>query len=496
MIQIEPNQFTLLLVDDIPKNIQILGSTLKRHGYKVEFATNGKNAIDWLSKKEFDLILLDIMMPEMDGLEACTIIRKQKKYNDMPIIFLTSKVEKEDVLKGFRIGAQDYITKPFDEDELIARIKTHLTLRKMNKHLDELVKQRTEELDQTNKKLEKFLFEIEQMKDRLQEENYYMQEEIKLSHNFESIIGNSSNLKEALGAIENVAKTNSTVLILGETGTGKELAARAIHDLSSRLEKPLIKLNCATLPENLIESELFGHEKGAFTDAHIARKGKFELAHDGTIFLDEIGEIPLDLQAKLLRVLQEGEFEKLGSEKTIKVDVRIILATNRNLKKMVDNGSFRSDLYYRLNIYPITMPPLRERKDDITILVNHFIIKHNKKIGKEVSEISKKSLEALQKYNWPGNIRELENLIERSIIMSKGRSLIIDNLLLPANEISLNDEIDTLDNMTKKYILRVLESTNWTISGEKGAAEIIGLHPNTLRSKMEKLGITKSTKYQ
>lgn len=496
MIQIEPNQFTLLLVDDIPKNLQILGSTLKQYGYKVEFATNGKNAIEWLSKKEFDLILLDIMMPEMDGLETCTIIREQEKYNDMPIIFLTLKVEKEDVLKGFRIGAQDYITKPFDEDELIARIKTHLTIRKMTKHLDELVIQRTEELNQSNKKLEKFLFEIEQMKNRLQEENYYMQEEIKLTHNFKSIIGNSSILKKVLNALEDVAKTNSTVLILGETGTGKELAARAIHDLSSRSEKPLIKLNCATLPENLIESELFGHEKGAFTDAYIARKGKFELADKGTIFLDEIGEIPLSLQAKLLRVLQEGEFEKIGGEKLIKVDVRIIVATNRKLNEMVNNGSFRSDLYYRLNIYPITMPSLRERKDDITLLVNHFINKHNKKIGKKVSEISKKSLETLKKYNWPGNIRELENLIERSIIMSKGSSLSIDNTILPDEEVGSNDEIETLDNMTKKYILRVLEITNWSISGKNGAADVLGLHPNTLRSRMEKLGITKSTKYQ
>ena len=193
--------------------------------------------------------------------------------------------------------------------------------------------------------------------------------------------------------------------------------------------------------------------------------------------------------------MQAGEFEKLGSEKTIKVDVRIILATNRNLKEMVDNGSFRSDLYYRLNIYPVVLPPLRERRDDIPLLVNHFINKHNKKIGKEVSEISKKSLKVLQKYNWPGNIRELENLIERSIIMSKGHSLSMDDAMIPTVEINLNDEIDTLDNMTKKYILRVLESTNWTISGGKGAAEVLGLHPNTLRSRMEKLGISKSTSY-
>ncbi|NOZ47738.1 MAG: sigma-54-dependent Fis family transcriptional regulator [Chlorobi bacterium] len=498
MIKINPSEFSILVVDDIPNNLQVLGSTLKRENFKVEFAINGKYALEWLYKREFDLILLDIMMPEMDGFETCSIIRKNEKYNDLPVIFLTAKNDTKDIIEGFKIGAQDYITKPFDEEELIARVKTHLMIRKMSLQMQELVNQRTAELQKTHEELVISLKQLEILKNKLQDENIYMQEEIKLNHNFENIIGKSKKLTKVLHSVENVAKTDSTVLVLGETGSGKELIARSVHNLSKRSNKPLIKINCASLPSNLIESELFGHEKGAFTDAHKERKGKFELANEGTIFLDEIGEIPFELQAKLLRVLQEGEFERLGSDEIVKVDVRVIVATNRDLEKMVEEQKFRADLYYRLNVYPIKLPSLRERKEDIPLLVNYFIKTISKKTGKTITGISDESMNILQNYNWPGNIRELENIIERNIIISQSNVLKIDNTLMPPNLIqtSDSDEFDTLDNIIRKHILRILELTNWTISGSKGAAEILGLHPNTLRSRMEKLNIKKSVNYK
>ena len=336
---------------------------------------------------------------------------------------------------------------------------------------------------------------MEQEQARLKAQNQYLQEEIKFSHNFEEIVSRSKNFHKILRQIEQVASTDATVLILGESGTGKELIARAVHNISNRSKRPLVKVNCATLPANLIESELFGHERGAFTGAMERKIGRFELADGGTIFLDEIGELPLDLQSKLLRVLQEGEFERLGNPKTIKVNVRIIAATNRNLETAIEKKEFREDLYYRLNVFPIFTPPLRERKEDVPLLVNHFIKKYEGKMGRKITSVEPNVMDALCEYNWPGNIRELENLIERALILSR------DNVLeygdwVPAKKQVAGEKSGAkkMEDVEKEHILEVLKQTNWKVSGEKGAAKILGLNATTLEARMKKLGIQRDSK--
>jgi len=320
----------------------------------------------------------------------------------------------------------------------------------------------------------------------------YLQEEIKLAHNFEEIITQDETLKNELRKIEQVAATDATVLILGETGTGKELLARAVHDRSQRRARPLVKVNCAALPANLIESELFGHEKGAFTGALSRRAGRFELADKGTIFLDEIGDMPAELQAKLLRVLQEGEFERVGGTQTLKVNVRVIAATNRDLAKAAAEGSFRQDLYYRLNVFPISIPPLRERLDDIPILVQHISKKYAAKLGKNIETIPQKVIDAMRSYSWPGNVRELENIVERAVILTRGNALQIDDSFETARSTESETMANgTLQEVERKHILRVLEETKWKIAGKRGAAERLGLNPSTLWSRMHKLGIEK-----
>jgi transcriptional regulator with GAF, ATPase, and Fis domain len=293
--------------------------------------------------------------------------------------------------------------------------------------------------------------------------------------------------------VEQVANTDATVLILGETGTGKALVARAIHIASPRSERPFVNVNCAALPANLIESELFGREKGAFTGAQARQIGRFELANEGTIFLDEIGEMPLELQTKLLRVLQDGEFERLGSPHTIKVNVRVIASTNRNLKEEAENGRFRQDLFYRLNVFPITLPPLRKRKEDIPVLVIYFVEKYSKKMGKTINTVSKATMQMLQEYSWPGNVRELENIIERAVIISQGTTLQVADKLEPLQAVDpIGTSRKSLKDMEKGHILQVLEQTRWRIEGEDGAAAILGLNPSTLRGRMRKLGIKRT----
>jgi PAS domain S-box-containing protein len=340
--------------------------------------------------------------------------------------------------------------------------------------------------------LRKALSEVEQLKNRLHAENIYLQEEIKTEHNFDEIIGQSPKLKKVLRKAEQVAPTDATVLIMGETGTGKELLARAIHNLSPRKDRPLVKVNCGGLPSGLVESELFGHEKGAFTGALQRRVGRFELADRGTIFLDEVGELPMDIQVRLLRVLQENEFERVGSSHAIKVDVRVIAATNRNLAELVKTGIVRSDLYYRLNVFPLELPPLRERKSDIAHVVNFYISKYSKEFAKRIDKISSETMDRLLKYSWPGNVRELQNVIERALVVSQGPTLRIDESIDLQLEVGVPiSGTGTLEDMERAYILRVLEDTNWVIDGKKGAAVILGLHPNTLRSRMKNLGIKK-----
>lgn len=334
---------------------------------------------------------------------------------------------------------------------------------------------------------------MEQEKARLEAQTVYLQEEIKVTHNFEEVIGSSASLKKVLKNVERVAPTDSTVLITGETGTGKELIARAIHNLSPRKTRALVKVNCAAIPAGLIESELFGHEKGAFTGALSRRLGRFEVADKGTIFLDEIGELPLDLQSKLLRVLQEGEFERVGGTQTFKVNVRVIAATNRNLEQLSKAGQYRPDLYYRLNVFPVHLPALREREDDIPLLVRYFVQKHATNLGKKNEKISERMMTALQRYPWPENVRELEHVIERAVILSEGSELEPIDWLTPSANKGASGNALTLEEIERQHILNILNQTNWRVSGDQGAAAIFGLKPTTLEARMKKLGITRVT---
>jgi len=345
---------------------------------------------------------------------------------------------------------------------------------------------------QAEESLKSALEEVRLLKDRLQEENVYLREEAKLERHFGEIVGRSNVVRRVLRKIEQVAATDATVLITGETGTGKELVARAIHRESPRRDRPLVKVNCAALSPTLIESELFGHEKGAFTGAVGRKVGRFELADGGTLFLDEIGELPIELQPKLLRVLQDGEFERLGSAQSIKADVRVIAATNRDLSQDVKARRFRADLFYRLNVYPITVPPLRERREDIPPLVEHFVRVLSKKIGKEITSVAPSALEALREYLWPGNVRELANVIERAIITTTGTVLQISNTMETLPAAAPHKPSKTLEELEREYIIAVHEATGGKIEGPYGAAKVLGLHPSTLRTRMKKLGLQDS----
>ena len=332
--------------------------------------------------------------------------------------------------------------------------------------------------------------EIKMLKDQLEAENIYFREERKMKRPFARILGQSDGLRHVLFRAEQVASMNTTVLILGETGTGKELVANVIHNMSPRKNRSMITVNCAALPANLIESELFGREKGAFTGADSRQIGRFEIAHESTLCLDEIGELPLELQAKLLRVIQHNEFERLGSSQTIKVDVRIVATTNRNLEEEIQKGRFRQDLYYRLNVFPITVPPLRQRKEDIPLLAQAFIERYARKLGKQITSIQKQTMKALQDYPWPGNIRELESIIERAVILCSGPVLhLADKLAI--SSFPLSSGVRTLEETEGNQILKILLETRWRIEGKDGAAEILGIHPSTLRARMHKLGIVR-----
>jgi PAS domain S-box-containing protein len=356
-------------------------------------------------------------------------------------------------------------------------------LQKSHDKLEQQVEERTVELRTA-------LHEIKEMKDKLEAENIYFRRENKMKHQFENIIGQSDGLKYVLYRAQQVAPGNTTILILGETGTGKELIAAVIHNMSPRKERPLITVNCAALPGNLIESELFGREKGAFTGADVRRMGRFEVANGSTICLDEIGELPLELQGKLLRVIQHSEFERLGSSQTVKVDVRIIATTNRNLEEEVRQGRFRQDLFYRLNVFPITVPPLRLRKDDIPLMVQAFMERYSRKLGKQITKIKDETIKMLQNYPWPGNVRELESIIERAVILCSGPVLhLADKLEISSPAIS--SAMRTLEDTERSQIIKILTETNWRIEGKDGAAAILGIHPSTLRARLHKLEIVR-----
>ena len=356
-------------------------------------------------------------------------------------------------------------------------------LQKAHDELERRVEERTVELRTA-------LLEVKTLKDKLEAENIYFRQEIKMKHQFEHILGQSDGLKYVLYRAEQVAPSNTTVLILGETGTGKELIAAAIHNMSPRKDRPLITVNCAALPANLMESELFGREKGAFTGADTRQVGRFEVAHGSTLCLDEIGELPLEVQAKLLRAVQHNEFERLGSSHTVKVDVRIVATTNRNLEEEVRRGRFRQDLYYRLNVFPITVPPLRQRAVDIPLLVEAFIERYARKLGKQITSIQKETMKALQDYPWPGNVRELESIIERAVILCPGPVLQLADKLETSSS-PLSSAVRTLEETERNQVLRILSETGWRIEGKDGAAAILGLNPSTLRARMHKLGIVR-----
>ena len=408
---------------------------------------------------------------------------------------MTALTDAEDKVRGFEAGAVDYITKPFQHEEVIARVTTHLALRRLQTQLEEANAGLEARVAERTAELEAALREVEALRDRLQDENRYLREEVEQTHADAGIVGQSPALKRVLGQVDRVASTDATVLILGETGTGKELFARAVHAASPRRERPLVKVNCAALPETLIESELFGHEKGAFTGATARRTGRFELADGGTIFLDEIGDLPLALQAKLLRVLQEGEFERLGSPQTRRVDVRVIAATNRDLAERAAEGTFREDLYYRLNVVPLKLPPLRERTGDVRLLIEHVLARAAVRFGRPAPTVPESVMAAFEAYAWPGNVRELANVVERAVILSDGPSLRLDEPLGAARPPTAAATATgaasgvTMEEVERAHILHVLGTTGWRVRGDGGAAEVLGLNPSTLRSRMKKLGI-------
>ena len=516
----------ILCVDDGPLNLSLLEAMLSPRGYEVVTATSGPLALERIGSEPIDICLLDVSMPGMDGFEVCRRIKSDELSRNIPVVMITSYSDMDNRIRGIEAGAEDFISKPFDSAEVLARIKMLLEVKDLNDRrleleadlqrahddLERTVAERTGELTRANlnltqeveerKKAEESLqgayAEIKGLKDRLQAENIYLRQEVGRQYNFGEIIGQSDVLAQVFLRVAQVAPMNATVLLLGETGTGKGVVARAIHSSSSRKDRPLITVNCTTLPATLVESELFGREKGAFTGSDTRQIGRFELADGGTLFLDEIGEMPMELQCKLLRVLQDGEFERLGNPRTIKTDVRVIAATNRNIETEVREGRFREDLYYRLNVFPITMPALRKRTEDIPLLVNHFVAKFNKKMGKKIETISKDTLNVLNQYHWPGNVRELESVVERAVITSQGPALQVldrfDTFLKKEEPAGQEEgrEVKALVDLEHDHILNVLKKTGWRIEGKSGAAGILGLNASTLRARMRKYGIVRA----
>ena len=503
----------VLIVDDQKANVRLLDRMLRGDGYAFVASTMDPHEVCELYRKNhYDLILLDLEMPGMDGFQVMEGLKEIEKDGYLPVLVITAQPGHK--LRALQAGAKDFVSKPFDLAEVRARVYNILEVRLLQKELhhynEELelrVRERSGELIRANEQLLQEIeerkgaqeslrvsyAEVQQLKDQFHAENIYLTQEIDREYNFGEIIGQSKTLENVFFRVEQVAPQDTTVLLLGETGTGKGAVARAIHSRSNpaRKSRPMITVNCAALPANLIESELFGREKGAFTGSTERQMGRFELADNGTLFLDEIGEMPLELQVKLLRVIQEGEFERLGGSRTIKVNVRIIASTNRNLEEAIHSGGFRQDLFYRLNVFPITIPPLRQRKEDIPLLVNYFVAKFNKKIGKRIETVSKNTLDTLHDYNWPGNVRELESVIERAVITSQGTSLQVLDRFESTRKSGEQETQDAkgLAELQRNHILQILQDTGWRIEGNNGAAAILGLNPSTLRGRMRKEGI-------
>ncbi len=508
------NPISILLVEDNPRDVALFKEMLGEANtvqFELTHCNMLSSALTLLSKGSFGIILLDLSLPDGKGLD--TVIRTHAAVPNVPIVVMSGLGDEELAARALHEGAQDYLVKGQVDSNLLIRAMRYAierkqaedVLRKAHDKLELRVQERTAELmsaneqllreiedrKQTANSLREALTIIKQLKNQLHEENIYLKEEINLLHSHEDIVGNSEAIRTVLMQIEQVAETESTVLIQGETGTGKELVSNAIHGLSARKDRLMIKVNCAALPPTLIESELFGREKGAFTGALSKQIGRFELADASTIFLDEIDALPLELQAKLLRVLESGEFERLGSPRTVKVDVRIISATNRDLAGLVSEGGFREDLYYRLNVFQIIVPPLRERREDILPLLWSFVQEFSMRMGKRIESIPQKGVEALQAYPWPGNVRELRNVTERAMIITTGHVLHLD---APKIAQSGADQSGTLEEAEKRHIIEALNTTGWRVSGKDGAAEILGINPKTLESRMQRLGIQRRNK--
>lgn len=589
------NRPLILVVEDIPANLSILLDLLSANGFSVSVAEDGESALEEIDYATPDLILLDVMMPGLDGFATCARLKSNPATRDIPVIFMSALTDTVDKVKGLELGAVDYITKPFQHEEVLARVGTHLEIKRLAARLGESEQRLTSIIDSAmdaiialdeaghvtlfnraaervfrcaaseaiGKTCNRFLSEplcrllgdfmrgerpqaplwvpegfsavradgasfaieatlswaeargqgiytliLRDIEERRKAEaevgqlrglNRCLQEELREAKAGEDLIG-PEGLRSVLEQVRLVARTDASVLVSGETGTGKELIAQAIHRMSPRAGRQFVKLNCAALPANLIESELFGHEKGAFTGALARKAGRFELADGGTLFLDEIGELAIDLQAKLLRVLQDGEFERLGGTRTQKADVRIVAATNRSLADEAAAGRFRADLYYRLNVFPVALPPLRERRADIAPLAAHFVRRFATKYGKHVDAISERQLAVLEGYRWPGNVRELQHVIERAVILTQGSQLALGDWFRddappcsPAPSGRVDEPAATLEEAERLHILKVLDETGWRVSGKAGAAERLGLKPTTLESRMKRLAITRKT---
>jgi DNA-binding NtrC family response regulator len=444
----------ILVVDDEEIVRDSLCSWLKEDGYQSDAVEDGFKALEMIEKKQWNVLFVDLKMPGMDGLE---VIRKVKETRpEIPIIIITAYATVNTAVEAMKEGAYDYLVKPFNPEEISLIIKRLIE------------------------------------KQVLLKENIFLRKELKKQFYFQDLISKSRKMQDIFELARTVAKSNSTILILGESGTGKELLARAIHHESLRADAPFISVSCAALTETLLESELFGHEKGAFTHAISQKKGKFEMANGGTIFLDEIGDIGPKLQLDLLRILQEKEFSRVGGNEVIKVDVRVIAATNRDLRKAIEEGKFRDDLYYRLNVISILILPLRERKEDIPLLVNHFIEKFNIEMGKRIEGISPEALNIAMAYDWPGNVRELENTIERAMVITKWNIIRVEDLGLPylpgeiPSTVTSGDK--SLKSIEREHIVKVLNENDWNI---QRSAEILGIDRVTLYNKIKKYELKK-----
>lgn len=458
----------ILVIDDEEPIRELLKDFLESKGFEVSIAGDGESGLNLLKVEKFDLFLLDLMMPGISGLD---VLREAASQNISAVsIVITAHATVQTAVEAMKLGAFDYITKPFNLEELFLAIKRALDVSK------------------------------------LQEENTRLKKELKRKFGYKKIVGNSARIQNVIKFIEKIADTDSTVLVTGESGTGKELVAKTIHYNSLRSKKPFVPLNCAAIPKDILESELFGHEKGAFTGAVSTRIGRFEMANNGTLFLDEIGELAPALQVKLLRVLQEKEFERVGGIKTIKVDVRILAATNRDLEKAVSEGKFREDLYYRLNVIPLHLPPLRKMKEDIPLLLEHFIADIARRKKKQLPRISERAMQCMINYKWPGNVRELENLVERMLILKEGEEITPDDLpervvdkrlvqtstvkaqILSTEGVDLNMMLDEIEN---NMIVQALEISKGVKSK---AASLLGLNRTTLIEKLKKKAIELNTR--